>query len=33
MIAGTLKSLYDIGLYLVFRRVPIEGWAAKPKAP
>ena len=25
LVAGALKSVYDVGLYLIFRRVPVDG--------
>jgi hypothetical protein len=32
LIAGTLKSIYDLGLYLAFRTVHVEGERAREPA-
>ena len=32
LVAGALKSVYDVGLYLIFRRVPVDGPAGKAAA-
>ena len=28
LVAGTLKSVYDIGLWVLFRKVPLQGPSA-----
>ena len=33
LIAGTLKSVYDLGLYLTFRTVPVEESVRREPVP